>query len=382
MNLYMELTIFVYNLNLWNNHEILLFGGLLMVRVPLVILQIEIMIKQDALSKNHGNFDQLRVNLNFKLHSYNQLARYFVIIVFMVGNNTLTIDILKRGSRRSIGLHIIEDGKLEVRAPYLMPKFFIDRFVASKRDWIIKTKQTMRNRKHVAKVAYHEGSVFRLAGVPYTLHITEGNTIVILGSRIFFPKKFLHHAKRHMELWIRSFTKKYLTTRLHFFAKTMNVSYKKYPSVIHPVDGAHAAAQELLVFPIDLFSPSHPSSIMSSFMNWHTRCTIIMQKYFGIWFHYIIQTKSCPCMASPLRANLKILIYQTGKSIRDYQRLYKTNPHPKVELHYKTPFELLVATILSAQCTDKLVNTVTPGLFSNTPPFNRLQMQLLETSTP
>ncbi len=223
----MELTIFVYNLNLWNNHEILLFGGLLMVRVPLVILQIEIMIKQDALSKNHGNFDQLRVNLNFKLHSYNQLARYFVIIVFMVGNNTLTIDILKRGSRRSIGLHIIEDGKLEVRAPYLMPKFFIDRFVASKRDWIIKTKQTMRNRKHVAKVAYHEGSVFRLAGVPYTLHITEGNTIVILGSRIFFPKKFLHHAKRHMELWIRSFTKKYLTTRLHFFAKTMNVSYKK-----------------------------------------------------------------------------------------------------------------------------------------------------------
>ena len=190
MNLYMELTIFVYNLNLWNNHEILLFGGLLMVRVPLVILQIEIMIKQDALSKNHGNFDQLRVNLNFKLHSYNQLARYFVIIVFMVGNNTLTIDILKRGSRRSIGLHIIEDGKLEVRAPYLMPKFFIDRFVASKRDWIIKTKQTMRNRKHVAKVAYHEGSVFRLAGVPYTLHITEGNTIVILGSRIFFPKSF------------------------------------------------------------------------------------------------------------------------------------------------------------------------------------------------
>ncbi len=45
------------------------------------------------------------------------------------------------------------------------------------------------------------------------------------------------------------------------------------------------------------------------------------------------------------------------------KRLYKANPHPKIELHFSNPFELLVATILSAQCTDKLVNTVTPQLF-------------------
>ncbi len=55
------------------------------------------------------------------------------------------------------------------------------------------------------------------------------------------------------------------------------------------------------------------------------------------------------------------------KVLEIIKRLYKTNPHPKVELHYKTPFELLVATILSAQCTDKLVNTVTPGLFFKYP---------------
>lgn len=42
-------------------------------------------------------------------------------------------------------------------------------------------------------------------------------------------------------------------------------------------------------------------------------------------------------------------------------------PHPKVELEFSTPFELLVATILSAQCTDKLVNTVTPALFKKYP---------------
>ena len=38
-------------------------------------------------------------------------------------------------------------------------------------------------------------------------------------------------------------------------------------------------------------------------------------------------------------------------------------PEPKTELHYDTPFHLLLAVILSAQCTDKRINMVTPALF-------------------
>ena len=45
----------------------------------------------------------------------------------------------------------------------------------------------------------------------------------------------------------------------------------------------------------------------------------------------------------------------------------KTNPNPTSELRYKSPFELLVATILSAQSTDKRVNMITPELFKNYP---------------
>jgi endonuclease-3 len=52
------------------------------------------------------------------------------------------------------------------------------------------------------------------------------------------------------------------------------------------------------------------------------------------------------------------------KVLEIIKRLSKSTPNPKVELHYSTPFELLVATILSAQATDKLVNTVTPALFA------------------
>lgn len=38
-------------------------------------------------------------------------------------------------------------------------------------------------------------------------------------------------------------------------------------------------------------------------------------------------------------------------------------PNAKCELNYRTPYELLIAVILSAQCTDKRVNSVTPTLF-------------------
>ncbi len=42
-------------------------------------------------------------------------------------------------------------------------------------------------------------------------------------------------------------------------------------------------------------------------------------------------------------------------------------PVAETELHYETPFQLLVAVILSAQCTDKRVNMITPALFHDYP---------------
>src|SRR5512141_682621 len=47
-----------------------------------------------------------------------------------------------------------------------------------------------------------------------------------------------------------------------------------------------------------------------------------------------------------------------------FETLRAANPHPKTELEYSTPFELLVAVILSAQATDKSVNLATRRLFA------------------
>ena len=50
----------------------------------------------------------------------------------------------------------------------------------------------------------------------------------------------------------------------------------------------------------------------------------------------------------------------------------KTMPHVSTELQFGSAFQLLVATLLSAQCTDKRINMVTPALFARYPDARRM----------
>ena len=58
-----------------------------------------------------------------------------------------------------------------------------------------------------------------------------------------------------------------------------------------------------------------------------------------------------------------------AKRLEIFRRLHEDNPEPKTELAYTTPFELLIAVILSAQATDVSVNKATARLYpvANTP---------------
>ncbi len=63
------------------------------------------------------------------------------------------------------------------------------------------------------------------------------------------------------------------------------------------------------------------------------------------------------------------------------KRLRKEYPETRTALQFRTPFELLVATILAAQCTDERVNKITPGLFAKYPTvehFARAEQKELE----
>ncbi|HAY38636.1 MAG TPA: endonuclease III [Desulfobacteraceae bacterium] len=62
-------------------------------------------------------------------------------------------------------------------------------------------------------------------------------------------------------------------------------------------------------------------------------------------------------------AKKKVLIENKAQALKIQRILKKTYPEVKTQLRHANPFQLLVATILSAQCTDKQVNSVTTELF-------------------
>src|SRR6476661_8483284 len=83
--------------------------------------------------------------------------------------------------------------------------------------------------------------------------------------------------------------------------------------------------------------------------------------------------RGCCNRVRPQKTKMKKTVKRRGRSIKKaeipahtrelYARLRNLYPDAHVELDYTTPLELLIATILSAQCTDKRVNMVTPAVF-------------------
>ncbi len=64
---------------------------------------------------------------------------------------------------------------------------------------------------------------------------------------------------------------------------------------------------------------------------------------------------------------------------REFVRYFSThNPEAETELNYSNPYELLVAVILSAQCTDKRINQITPALFDRFPEVDALAASSVE----
>ncbi len=72
-------------------------------------------------------------------------------------------------------------------------------------------------------------------------------------------------------------------------------------------------------------------------------------------------------MKQSAQSKQKTLAADPKRAIAVLDGLHKVIPEARTALEYQAPFELLVATILSAQCTDVRVNMVTPGLFKKYP---------------
>src|SRR5450756_3064592 len=77
------------------------------------------------------------------------------------------------------------------------------------------------------------------------------------------------------------------------------------------------------------------------------------------------------------------MAFTTQKHVRQVvATLGKTYPGRGTALEFKDPWQLLTATILSAQCTDVMVNKVTPRLFAAYPSVCALGLSLIHISEP
>jgi len=88
--------------------------------------------------------------------------------------------------------------------------------------------------------------------------------------------------------------------------------------------------------------------------------------------------KRKPVKRKPTRAKRKFAPAAV-RAPEIYVRLEREYPDARCALDHRNPFELIVATILSAQCTDKRVNLVTPALFAKFPDAERLAVADPET---
>lgn len=67
-------------------------------------------------------------------------------------------------------------------------------------------------------------------------------------------------------------------------------------------------------------------------------------------------------------------VRKKSRAVTIYKILSDAFPNATCELVYENPFQLLVATVLSAQCTDKRVNQTTPALFKKYPSVKKMAL--------
>lgn len=142
---------------------------------------------------------------------------------------TIKVDELVRSRRKTIALVVQPDGRLVVRAPLRVSQKIIDAFVASKTDWIEKTRQSQHaRRKFFPQRHFLPGELFWYLGKQYPLQLAPPQRPPLQFYLAFsLEEKSIPHAKKHLEAWYREQARLYLTERVSYFAHLYNFHYQK-----------------------------------------------------------------------------------------------------------------------------------------------------------
>lgn len=128
-----------------------------------------------------------------------------------------------KSSRRSIALHMLPDGTLQVRAPNRMPQLVIDRFLDQHEDWIekslAKVALQLKNKRNDDEYLY----------LGKTVILTPGNftEIKVVGDNLQFPKSLLFRKEKELNAWYIKEAARVITVQTDKYALEMKTGYKE-----------------------------------------------------------------------------------------------------------------------------------------------------------
>lgn len=130
---------------------------------------------------------------------------------------------LKRSKRKTIGLTITSQSELIVRAPRLVPKFYIDQLVKRKWDWIEKHLQKIKSRQS-PQLNFVEGETIWHFGQSYQLTFEQVKKPLIINNSLILPNTT--DPKSNLLAFYKNTLREYLETNVATYANQMNLSYK------------------------------------------------------------------------------------------------------------------------------------------------------------
>ncbi len=134
--------------------------------------------------------------------------------------------ILKKSRRRSVAIQIEPTGSIIVKAPYLVPKFFIDQFVQKKMPWIRKKIAVITKFPLHIKNTISSGDIYYYLGSPYAIRIGHFSHITCTKT-IDFPSHVLFRGKAELTNWYIQEAKRIISDRVRYFAALMDTEYKR-----------------------------------------------------------------------------------------------------------------------------------------------------------
>lgn len=140
---------------------------------------------------------------------------------------------IRHTRRRSLGIYVLHDGRVEVRVPLRTPKYVANEYVAANRDWVQKRLAQIEPARHLPHERFRDGAIHYLLGEAKILRLSAGNHWVRLdGDEIHVASPDDSHAavKSLMREWYRRAAQQILPQRLEQLARDFPLSIATLPS--------------------------------------------------------------------------------------------------------------------------------------------------------